>query len=167
MPRECGASSNRRRQRLNRESTAYWIVRRSLSPSGSGYFASWCLTHRDISCSPIQLRCSLHPLPRSCRARPRALVSTLKFFAPVPIARSTRLSRASRPERGMSVLTRSELGCRSGQKFPIRALFLPVHQDVEIGGAFLAISDGLGFAHPVKPHDRCGADDTNMGVLVF
>ncbi len=64
-------------------------------------------------------------------------------------------------------ITRSELGCCSGQKFPVRALFLPVHQDVEIGGTFLAIGDGLTFAHPVETHDRCRADDTNIGVFVL
>ena len=43
---------------------------------------------------------------------------------------------------------------------------MPVHQDVETGGAFLAIGDSLAFGHPVEPHDRRGADDTNDGVLV-
>src|ERR1700694_1407750 len=61
----------------------------------------------------------------------------------------------------------SELGSRSGQKFPVRALLLPAHQDVEIGGAFLAVGDGLLFADPVEAYDRRGADDTNGRVLVF
>jgi len=38
---------------------------------------------------------------------------------------------------------------------------------VEIGGACLAIGDSLAFGHPVEPHDRCSADDTNFGVLVL
>jgi len=62
---------------------------------------------------------------------------------------------------------RSELGCRSRQKLPVLALFLPVHQDVKIGRALLAVGDGLTFAHPVKSHDRGGADDADRGVLVF
>src|SRR5260370_9252445 len=64
-------------------------------------------------------------------------------------------------------VTRSELGRCSGQKFPIRALLLPVHQDVKIGGAFLAIGDGVLFTYPMETDDRCGADHTNSGVLVF
>jgi hypothetical protein len=44
---------------------------------------------------------------------------------------------------------------------------LPVHEDVEIGRALLAVGHGLLFAHPVETHDRCGADDTNFGVLIF
>src|SRR5258708_22684253 len=69
--------------------------------------------------------------------------------------------------RGMTALTRSERGCRSGQKFPVRALFLPVHQDVAIGGSFLAIGCCLLFAYPVEPDDRCGAAHANRGVLIF
>jgi hypothetical protein len=38
---------------------------------------------------------------------------------------------------------------------------------VEIGGAFLAVGDGLGFAEPVEPHDCGGADHADFGVLVF
>src|SRR5580692_5978819 len=60
----------------------------------------------------------------------------------------------------------SELGRATGQKFPVRALLLPVHQDVQIGGALLAIGNVLAFAHPVESHDRSGTDDTNLGVLV-
>ena len=70
-------------------------------------------------------------------------------------------------ERGTAVLPRSERGGRSGQKFPVRALLLPVHQDVEIGGAFLAIGDGFALAHPMKPHDGSIADHPDFGVLIF
>ena len=71
------------------------------------------------------------------------------------------------PTWGACVLTRSEFGCRSRQKLPVLALFLPVHQDVKISRALLAVGDGLTFAHPVESHDRGGADDANLGVLVF
>ena len=37
---------------------------------------------------------------------------------------------------------------------------------MEIGIAFLAIGDGLAFGHPVEPHDRGGADHTNLRVQV-
>jgi len=43
---------------------------------------------------------------------------------------------------------------------------LPVHQDVEIGGAFLAIGDGLLFADPVETHDRRLVLDPAIGVAV-
>jgi hypothetical protein len=40
-----------------------------------------------------------------------------------------------------SAFTRLELGCRAGQKFPVRSLFLPVHQNMEAGFTSLAIGD--------------------------
>ena len=61
----------------------------------------------------------------------------------------------------------SELGGRAGQQFPFSALFLPVHQDVEIGGALLAVGDRFALTHPMKPYDRDIADHADRGVLVF
>src|SRR6202166_3819608 len=65
------------------------------------------------------------------------------------------------------VLMRSEFGSRSRQKLPVLSLFLPVHQDVKIGRALLAVGDGLTFAHPVESHDRGGGDDADLGIFVF
>jgi hypothetical protein len=73
----------------------------------------------------------------------------------------------ARAQHKQQVQMRSELGCRSRQTLPVLALFLPVHQDVKIGRALLAVGDGLTFAHPVESHDRGGADDADRGVLVF
>jgi hypothetical protein len=47
-----------------------------------------------------------------------------------------------------------------------RRLLLPVHQDVEIGAAFLAIGDGLVLARQMEPHDRGGRDHANLGILI-
>src|SRR4051812_41079901 len=43
---------------------------------------------------------------------------------------------------------RSELGGRTRQQLPVRALLLPVHQDVQLVAAFLAVGERLAFAHP-------------------
>jgi hypothetical protein len=44
---------------------------------------------------------------------------------------------------------------------------LPVHQDVEIGGALLAIRDSFALTQPMKAHDRDIADNADRGILVF
>ena len=61
----------------------------------------------------------------------------------------------------------SEFGRRARQQVPFPALFLPVHQDVEIGGALLAIRDGFALTQPMKAHDRDIADHANRGILPF
>src|SRR6266568_702670 len=48
---------------------------------------------------------------------------------------------------------RSELGRGAREKLPVRALLLPVHQDVQLVAAFLAVGETFAFAHPVEPHD--------------
>ena len=53
------------------------------------------------------------------------------------------------------------------QQFPVRTLLLPGHQDVKIGGVFLAIGDRFALAQPMEPHDRDIADHTDRGLLVF
>ncbi len=72
----------------------------------------------------------------------------------------------STPLRKRARWTQSELSRRARWKFPVGALFLPVHQDVEFVGAFLAIGDSFTFTHPVKPHDRCSLDNTNLEILL-
>src|SRR3954454_8754773 len=61
---------------------------------------------------------------------------------------------------------RSELGRRPGQQLPIRALLLPVHQDMQVLGSFLAVGKFL-LADEVEADDGGRTDDTNGRILVF
>src|ERR1700722_7414411 len=60
----------------------------------------------------------------------------------------------------------SELGRSAGQQLPVRSLLLPVHQDMEVCGALLAIGDSLAFAAPVKSYDGGGADNADAHIVV-
>jgi hypothetical protein len=59
----------------------------------------------------------------------------------------------------------AEFGRAAGQQLPVRSLLLPVHQDVEVGGALLA--SGIDSASPsqVKRTIADGANDADRWVL--
>lgn len=70
-------------------------------------------------------------------------------------------------ECGLALSPRSEFRCCAREKFPVRALPLPIHQYVKISRAFRSIRDGLALVHPVEPHDGSRADDANDRTLIF
>jgi hypothetical protein len=68
-----------------------------------------------------------------------------RFFDPNPTFGQFRLELSSSTFRSLALsrLDGIKAWLMRGTEFPVRALFLPVHQDVEIGGAFLAVGGGL------------------------
>lgn len=64
-----------------------------------------------------------------------------------------------------SWLGSSEFGRRTGEQFPLAALLLPDHQDVEVSGAFLAFRERLTLCYPMKSHDRLSPTTRIQGSL--